>query len=81
MKAVFIDAIVNFKFRLPPHPLSFSALSFHTLNCCIYSIYSIYRTVYIANSYFLILYVKILIQLPLGLNFFLHNMLICELKS
>ncbi len=23
MKAVFIDAIVNFKFRLPPHPLSF----------------------------------------------------------
>ncbi len=31
MKAVFIDAIVNFKFRLPPHPLSFSALSFLTL--------------------------------------------------
>ncbi len=33
MKAVFIDAIVYFKFRLPPHPLSFSALSFHILNC------------------------------------------------
>ncbi len=24
MKAVFIDAIVNFKFRVPPHPLSFT---------------------------------------------------------
>ncbi len=28
---------MNFKFRLPPHPLSFSALSFHTLNCCWFS--------------------------------------------
>ncbi len=36
-KAVFIDASVNFKFRLPPHPLSFSVLSFHTLNCCWFS--------------------------------------------
>ncbi len=34
MKAVFIAAIVNFEFRLPLHPLSLSALSFHTLNCC-----------------------------------------------
>ncbi len=34
MKAVVIDSIVNFEFRLPPHPLCFSALSFHTLNCC-----------------------------------------------
>ncbi len=32
MKGVFIDAIVFFKFRLPPHPLSFSALSFHKLS-------------------------------------------------
>ncbi len=37
MKAGFIDAIVNFEFHLPPHPLSFSALSFHTLNCCWFS--------------------------------------------
>ncbi len=28
MKAVFIDAVVNFKFCLPPYPLSFSALIF-----------------------------------------------------
>ncbi len=34
MKAVVIDAIVNFEFRLPSRPLSLSALSFHTLNCC-----------------------------------------------
>ncbi len=37
MKAVFIDAIVNFDFHLPPHPLSLSALSFHILNCCWFS--------------------------------------------